>query len=97
MLHHSSPRFVSIDLLRGFFLVVIIIDHLGRFPSGFELLTGRGELWITAAEGFFFISGMMVGVTRVAKIKARGFKAIWQSLWRRSAVLYAWSVGLTFP
>ena len=96
MLHLPSPRIISIDLLRGFFLIVIIIDHLGRFPSGFELLTGRGELWITAAEGFFFVSGMMVGVTRAAKIKRRGFRPIWLSLWRRSAILYLWSVGLTF-
>lgn len=47
-------RIHTIDILRGFFMFMIIVDHLELFPNGFDFLTGRGLLWMSAAEGFFF-------------------------------------------
>ena len=45
-----DQRVVALDLLRGYFLFVMIIDHLGRFPGLFDLLTGRDKMWVSAAE-----------------------------------------------
>lgn len=86
---------LSLDLLRGFFIVVIIIDHLWRWPSFFELITGRGELWVTAGEGFVIISGLLVGYVRGYKNLKLPLKDVAIKIWKRAALLYGWLVGLT--
>src|SRR5262245_56218398 len=50
----------ALDLLRGYLLCVILVDHIHWFPSLFEPLTGCGQLWASAAEGFLLISGFLV-------------------------------------
>lgn len=77
-------------------MFVIVIDHMGKFPSVYDVLTGRGAQWISAAEGFFFVSGMMVGMVRGRQALRDGIKAAARKLWRRAFVLYVWSVLLTF-
>lgn len=91
----SGKRIDTVDILRGFFIFMIIVDHLGMFPSGFDFMTGRGFLWVSAAEGFFFLSGMMVGLIRGKKDKDKPFKTVAGKLFRRSLILYAWTIGLT--
>lgn len=91
----SGKRIVTIDILRGFFIFMIIVDHLGMFPNGFDLITGRGFMWVSAAEGFFFLSGMMVGLIRGRKDQDKPFWSIAGKLFKRSLVLYAWTIGLT--
>ncbi len=88
-------RLISIDILRGYFLLVIIIDHFGRFPNFLEWVSGRGALWVTAAEGFFFVSGLMLGLTAVRKLNQRGFWPTAKKMWRRSALLYILSIATT--
>ena len=82
-------------MLRGYFLLVILIDHLAHFPGLFELVTGKGWLWSSAAEGFFIISGIMVGLIRGKELTRKPFAAIRNKLWQRSGQLYLWSIGLT--
>lgn len=93
-LHPASNRFQALDLLRGFFIVVIIVDHFSRWPSIFSFLTGKALLWVTAAEGFVIISGLLVGFIRgyKAKIKDESLKSISFKLWRRALTLYLWAV-----
>ncbi len=87
-------RIFTLDILRGYFLLVILTDHLYRFPNLLQFFTGRGQLWVSAAEGFFMISGLLVGFIYRPKI-SRGFKKIFRKLWRRAAKLYVISVSLT--
>lgn len=94
-LKQATERIAALDLIRGYFLFVILIDHLGRFFGGWEIFTGRGAQWVSAAEGFFFVSGMMVGLVRGRKMKDRPFKEVWKKLWSRALLLYVWAVGLT--
>lgn len=94
LLTAKRPRILALDQLRGFFLVVILIDHLGMFPSPFEFMTGRGLLWASAAEGFFLISGLLVGYVYAPRM-SRSFKDAATKIWRRAVVLFAWAVGLT--
>lgn len=86
---------MAIDLLRGYFLFVIIIDHLGRFPGLFDLLTGQGVLWVSAAEGFFFVSGMMVGLVRGRNMLNKSMGEVSKKLLMRGLKLYFWAIGLT--
>jgi len=81
--------------MRGYFLAVIIIDHMGFFPSVFELFTGRGQLWASAAEGFIMISGLLVGYVYGPRMARNALQAT-AKLWRRAFLLYALTVLLTF-
>lgn len=89
-------RIDTIDIIRGYFLFVIIIDHLARFFGFFDLFTGGGRQWVSAAEGFFFISGMMIGLVRAKKLKDKPLFITTKKTWSRALQLYIWSVVLTF-
>src|SRR5438045_1113066 len=87
-------RIVTLDILRGIFMLTMIVDHLHFFPGLFEWFTGRGELWVSAAEGFFLVSGLLVGYIYAPKM-AQHLRSATLRIWRRAAVLYAVSVSLT--
>lgn len=88
----TQNRLETLDHLRGFFIVVIVIDHLSRFPSLFALISGKGLLWVTAAEGFVAISGLLVGYVRGYKNRELPFKDVATKLIRRGLLLYIWSL-----
>jgi hypothetical protein len=87
-----SNRLETLDHLRGFFIVVIVIDHLWRFPSLFAFISGKALLWVTAAEGFVAISGLLVGYVRGYKNLNSPFKEVAIKLLRRAGLLYVWSL-----
>ena len=73
----------------------MIVDHLRSFPSLFEPFTGRGRMWASAAEGFFAVSGCLVGILRGAEVRDGRAREAASKLLHRAARLYVWSVGLT--
>jgi len=88
----KQNRLETLDHLRGFFIIVIIIDHLSRWPSIFALMTGKALLWVTAAEGFVAISGLLVGYVRGYKNQSLPFNEVSVKLLRRALLLYVWSL-----
>lgn len=90
----KTQRIITLDIMRGFFLAVIAIDHFQHFPSLFDPLTGRGRLWVSAAEGFFIISGLVVGYIYGTKM-LENVKETILKLWRRAALLFGLSVFFT--
>jgi hypothetical protein len=86
-----SQRIEALDYLRGFFILVIIVDHLWRWPNLFQFLSGRGELWVSAAEGFVMISGLLVGYVRGRKGMKKPFGEIAKKLVARGVMLYIWA------
>jgi len=88
----SQNRLETLDQLRGFFIVTIVIDHLSRFPSLFGILSGKALLWVTAAEGFVSISGLLVGYVRGYKNRNQPFKEVSIKLLRRAFLLYLWAL-----
>ncbi len=93
----SSSRVVALDYLRGFFISVIIIDHLWRWPNLFQYATGRGELWVSAAEGFILISGLLVGYVHGYKKRLKPLAPLSWKLVKRGLMLYAWMWITTIP
>lgn len=83
---------MSLDYLRGYFILVIIIDHLWKFPSAWALVSGQAKLWVTAAEGFVIISGFMIGYIRGRKGLKLPFSDIARKLLSRAALLYFWMI-----
>lgn len=88
-------RFLALDYLRGFFIVVIIVDHLWRWPNLFQVISGRGELWSSAAEGFVIISGLLIGYIRGHKNRDQPLWNITKKLWKRGLTLYIWMIITT--
>jgi len=88
----QKSRLETLDHLRGFFIIVIIIDHLSRWPSLLALFTGKALLWVTAAEGFVAISGLLVGYVRGYKNRSLPLKDVSLKLLRRAGLLYIWSL-----
>ena len=89
----KRKRILTLDILRGGFLVAIIVDHLNQGPSLRYLLTGGGAMWVSPAEGFFAISGILVGYIYGPRM-LRSFKRAAKGLWKRALLLY--SLGVVF-
>lgn len=88
----TNSRFEVLDHLRGYFIIVIIIDHLSRWPSILSAITGKAWLWVTAAEGFVAISGLLVGYVRGYKNRSLPMKDVAKKLVGRGLLLYLWAI-----
>lgn len=75
--------------------MIIIVDHLWRWPNLFQYVSGRGELWVSAAEGFVIISGLLVGYVRGYKNRHRPLAEVSQKLIKRGVILYTWMLITT--
>lgn len=62
------------DLLRGFAVFAMVVDHIGG-ASWADGLTGGNRFFVSAAEGFVFISGMVVGIVYGGVARAHGVRA----------------------
>lgn len=91
----KSKRILTFDIMRGYFLVVIFLNHLQYYPNGMSWLTGRSMLYVSTAEGFFLVSGIVLGIVRGRKLLNQPFRVAAKILWKRSLQLYATSIILT--
>lgn len=90
-----SQRVVVLDGLRGFLIVFMAWNHIW-FQEGFVLgWLHFGELgFVTSAQGFIFMAGLMVGLIYGRQQRERGPRPVRERLWRRTAVVYAWHLAL---
>lgn len=89
----KNPRIVVIDILRGFFMLAIVVNHLRIFPNIFVLITGGTLLWVSFAEGFFVISGFVFAY--VNRNVSNPISSIIRQTLTRIIKLYWWSILLT--
>lgn len=75
-------------------MLSIILDHLQWFPNGFDWVSLRGSLFVSAAEGFFLISGIILGIIRGDKLRDRPFREGALLVLKRGIKLYAVGVLL---
>lgn len=90
----SGRRDYRLDFLRGLAVLVMVIDHVAG-PSPLQLLTGGNRFFVSAAEGFVFISGFLVGIVYGAKVRRHGWPHAARQALGRAFTLYAVSVWLT--
>jgi hypothetical protein len=74
---------------------VIFVNHIGWSPTLFDIFTGRSHLFASAAEGFFAISGVLVGYIYGPRILKKT-KETFTHLLRRAGWLYILSISFTF-
>lgn len=69
-------------------MLCIVVNHLFLFPSAWQFFTGRALLWVSAAEGFFFLSGLMVGLVRGETYRQSSLRVVAKKLLSRAWILY---------
>jgi hypothetical protein len=98
----AAARFVAapigrdprLDLLRGFCVFAMIVDHLGG-TSWLYILTGGNRGPVTAAEGFVFLSGLVLGMVSKRRVARDGLCGAIRAALGRAWTLYALTVALT--
>ena len=90
----SGRRDLRLDLLRGYAVLAMIVDHFGG-RSLITPLTGYNQFLVSAAEAFVFLSGFVMGLVYGRRIERVGWLATTEAILRRAAVLYFVTVGLT--
>lgn len=91
----KSKRNNTLDLLRGHFLLAILITHYYKFPSPYVYYFGRGELWVSSAPGFVFISGLVIGMISKKRMLNEGLNSAISKIFKRGFKLYVISTFLT--
>jgi hypothetical protein len=84
-------RQTELDWLRGLMLVLMTITHL---PTWFSSHVGQPFGFVSAAEGFVFLSAYLVGSVYTGTAVRHGYTAMRHAIWRRAAKVYAAQVAL---
>jgi enterochelin esterase-like enzyme len=87
----SGKRDLRLDLLRGFAVFAMAVDHVGG-PSPYHWLSGGNRFFVSAAEGFVAISGVTLGI--VYRRSEGRVRAVFARAWSRAWTLYVVSVFL---
>lgn len=89
-----APRIIALDLLRGYFLISIILNHLQWYPNLLDWVALRGSLLVSAAEGFFIISGILLGIVRGRSLIDQPFRVSALLVLKRGVKLYVTAIIL---
>jgi hypothetical protein len=81
----------EIDALRGLMLVLMCVTHL---PTRFAEWLGQPFGFVSAAEGFVFLSAYLVGVVYTGRARRFGQAEMRKALWRRAGVVYRCHVAM---
>lgn len=88
-------RYPIIDGFRGFFLLFMMIIHVNDVVD-----TVIGKLnhhylgWVEDAQGFVFISGLVVGLVYGGILLRKSYGAMQNAIWRRISTIYTHQAGL---
>ena len=81
----SSRRDTRLDSLRGLLLVTMAINHI---PSDLHPITDGALGFVSSAEGFVFLSGLVIGLVYARKLRDEGPEVVQTAVWRRVRQLY---------
>jgi peptidoglycan/LPS O-acetylase OafA/YrhL len=88
----GEKRDFRLDFLRGIAIIFMVVNHL-ESHSYFNNIT-QGHIYASAAEGFVFLSGYVLGMVTLKRIDREGLKSAMRKLLERSRVLYFTSFTL---
>ena len=90
----AEKRDLRLDLLRGFAVLVMVVDHFGG-SSWLYLITGNNSFFTSGAEAFVLISGMVVGIVYGGIAKREGLKPSIVKALQRAWTLYKLTIVMT--
>jgi hypothetical protein len=87
-------RFEIIDGMRGYFLVFMLINHL-IFVGGYWMMevNHRQFAFVEDAQGFVFLSGLLIGMVYARKMIKNDYEKGRQHLFDRAFELYRYAMG----
>ncbi|MAF11151.1 hypothetical protein CMK11_11935 [Candidatus Poribacteria bacterium] len=89
----AGRRDLRFDLLRGYALFAMTVDHLDTGPSWFYAVSGRAEFYTSAAEGFYFISGVVLGIISARRELGEATRSIMRRAWQLYLTVLGISLG----
>ena len=81
----------ELDALRGLMLVLMCVTHL---PTRFAEWLGQPFGYVSAAEGFVFLSAYLVGVVYGGRARKLGYAEMRKALWCRAGIVYRAHVAM---
>jgi hypothetical protein len=90
----ADRRDLRLDLLRGFAVFVMIVDHFGG-ASWLYFITGNNSSFVSGAEAFVFISGLVAGIVYGGMVLKQGLRVAQVKALERALTLYKLTVILT--
>lgn len=91
----GGKRDLRLDLLRGFAVLAMVADHIGGERSWLYALTGGDRFFVSVAEGFVFISGLLMGIIYAQVVARHGLGAALLKCLQRAWTLYLLTITLT--
>ena len=87
-------RLELLDGLRGYFLVFMALNHV-YFAGGLTLKhLNHAEIgFVEDAQGFVFMSGLLIGMVYAKRMSKDGFRAGAMRIWHRAAELYLYALS----
>jgi len=85
--HIDGSRDLRLDFLRGLIMLVVITVHMEYF-SLFSMIAWGRVGYVSSAEGFVALSGIVLGIVYKKRIVREGFKNSAFKLWKRAFQLY---------
>lgn len=82
---YDNKRIVYLDALRGIFLIIMTLDHLG---GPIKSITFQPFGFVCAAVGFIYLSGFVFGLVYTRKYLETDFNTIKIKSERRALVIY---------
>ena len=93
--YRGDKRDLRLDLLRGFAVIAMVADHIGGERSWLYAITGGDAFFISAAEVFVFISGLLMGIIYAGVVARQGLGAALMKSLQRAWTLYLMTISLT--
>jgi hypothetical protein len=93
--YEGGRRDLRLDWLRGFAAFAMIADHIGGEESWLYPITGGNRFFVSAAEAFVFISGVVMGIVYLKVVIRQGVGAGVRKALGRAKDLYILTVLLT--
>jgi hypothetical protein len=93
--YRGDRRDLRLDLLRGFAVVAMVADHIGGERSWLYAITGGDVFWVSAAEVFVFISGLLMGIIYAGVVTRQSLSAALMKSLQRAWTLYLMTISLT--
>jgi hypothetical protein len=93
--YSDTRRDLRLDLLRGFAAFAMIVDHVGGRDSWLYAITGGNRFFVSAAEAFVLISGVVLGIVYLGVVEKRGVAAALMKALNRAWMLYVTTILLT--
>jgi hypothetical protein len=85
----AGTRDLRFDSLRGLMIVTMTVNHL---PSSLRAFTDETLGIFSSAEGFVFLSGILIGLVYTRRLRRDGPAALHQAVVQRATRIYAWHV-----